>query len=342
MRALPPIRCQIASEFVAECLFSLPIGVFKGEAMARRRKSSPAEDLMDLVALMPWWAGVALALASYWVLQAIATRPLPAAQSAQQFGQMATTAIWQGLATGGQYLVAMICLFGAVISAVRRWRRRALFDTTSVSSSADALQDMSWQQFELLVGEGFRRRGYVVKEVGGGGADGGVDLVLAKAGETTFVQCKQWKAFKVGVSTVRELYGVMAAHSAADGFVVTSGRFTQEASAFANGRNIQLIDGPALMNLLREARNKDGGRPSASNLSAAQAVASPDRHTEATEATETTKTVEPTVSAEPPCPRCGKPMVRRVAKRGAAAGKAFWGCSAFSEGCRGTREIQSA
>ncbi|WP_382325513.1 restriction endonuclease [Hydrogenophaga sp. UC242_50] len=307
--------------------------------MARRRKSSAAEDLMDLVALMPWWAGVALALASYWVLHAVASRPLPAAQSAQQIGQMATTAIWQGLATGGQYLVPMICLFGAVISAVRRRRRRALFDTTSASSSADALQDMSWQQFELLVGEGFRRRGYVVKEVGGGGADGGVDLVLAKAGEKTFVQCKQWKAFKVGISTVRELYGVMAAYGAAGGFVVTSGRFTQEAAAFANGRNIQLIDGPALMNLLREARNKDGGRPSASNLSAAQAVASPDRHTEATE---TTKAMEPTASAEPPCPRCGKPMVRRVAKRGAAAGKSFWGCSAFSEGCRGTREIQSA
>ncbi len=305
--------------------------------MARRRKSSAAEDLVDLVALLPWWAGVALALISYWLLHAVATRPLPAAQSAQQIGQMATTAIWQGLATGGQYLLSMICLFGAVISAVRRRQRRALFDTTSASSSADALQGMSWQQFELLVGEGFRHRGYVVKEVGGGGADGGVDLVLTKAGEKTFVQCKQWKAFKVGVSTVRELYGVMAAHGAAGGFVVTSGRFTQEASAFANGRNIQLIDGPALMKLLREAREKGRDRPSASSLTAPQGVASPDRHMEATGMT---KALEPTASAEePPCPRCGKPMVRRVAKRGAAAGKAFWGCSAFSEGCRGTREI---
>lgn len=301
--------------------------------MAKRRKSSPAEDLVDLVALMPWWVGVLLALASYGALHAVATRPLPAAQSAQQIGQVATTAIWQGLATGGQYVVPLICIFGAVMSAVRRRRRHALFETTSVSSSADALQDMSWQQFELLVGEGFRRRGYVVKEMGGGGADGGVDLVLAKAGEKTFVQCKQWKAFKVGVSTVRELYGVMAAHGAAGGFVVTSGRFTQEASAFANGRNIRLIDGPALMNLLREARNKDGGRR------APQTVASPHGDTEATGMT---KATQPTAPAEPPCPRCGKPMVRRVAKRGTAAGKAFLGCSAFSEGCRGTREIQSA
>ncbi|MET3383212.1 restriction system protein [Variovorax paradoxus] len=292
---------------------------------------------MDLVALLPSWVGVVLALVSYWVLHAIATRPLPVAQSAQQIGQLATTAIWQGLAMGGQYLLPIICLFGAVMSAVRRQRRRALFDATSASSSADALQDMSWQQFELLVGEGFRRRGYAIKEVGGGGADGGVDLVLTKAGEKSFVQCKQWKAFKVSVSTVRELYGVMAAHGAAGGFVVTSGRFTQEASAFASGRNIRLIDGPALMQLLREARGKAEASSSLSKAAAPHATAASARSAESAGVAQTT---EPTVSAHPLCPRCDRPMVRRVAKRGIAAGKAFWGCSDFSAGCRGTREIQ--
>lgn len=305
--------------------------------MARRRKSSTAEDLMDLVALLPWWAGVALALTSYWVLHAIATRPLPAVQSAQQIGQLATTAIWQGLATGGQYLLPVICLFGAAMSAVRRRQRRALFDTTSASSSANALQDMSWQQFELLVGEGFRRRGYAVKEVGGGGADGGVDLVLTKAGEKSFVQCKQWKAFKVGVSTVRELYGGMAAHGAAGGFVVTSGRFTQEATAFASGRNIRLIDGPGLMQLLREARGKGEARSSFSQVPVPHAMAASARPNESAGITQATA---PAVSAYPHCPKCDKPMVRRVAKRGVAAGKAFWGCSDFSAGCRGMREIQ--
>lgn len=305
--------------------------------MAKRRKSSTAEDLMDLVALLPWWAGVVLALVSYWVLHAIATRPLPAAQSAQQIGQLTTTAIWQGLATGGQYLLPMICLFGAVMSAVRRQRRRALFDTTSVSNSADALQNMSWQQFELLVGEGFRRRGYTVKEVGGGGADGGVDLVLTKAGEKSFVQCKQWKAFKVSVSTVRELYGVMAAHGAAGGFVVTSGRFTQEAAAFASGRNIRLIDGPALMQFLREARGKAEASSSLSKAASPHATAASAR---SAESAGVAQAMEPTMSAHPLCPRCDRPMVRRVAKRGIAAGKAFWGCSDFSAGCRGTREIQ--
>jgi len=37
----------------------------------------------------------------------------------------------------------------------------------------------------MLLGEGFKRRGYGVQEMGGGGPVSGVDLVLTKAGEET-------------------------------------------------------------------------------------------------------------------------------------------------------------
>ena len=46
---------------------------------------------------------------------------------------------------------------------------------------------------------------------GGGGTDGGVDLVLRRGNDKFLVQCKQWKAFKVPVQPMRELYGVMTA-----------------------------------------------------------------------------------------------------------------------------------
>lgn len=164
---------------------------------------------MDLIALLPWWAGIALALASYMVLHSIAIRPLPAAQSPQQIGQLATTAIWEGLATGGQYILPLICLAGAAISAVRKRRRSRLFETTSASSSADALNNMPWREFETLVGEGFRRRGYSVKETGGGGPDGGVDLVLSKNGEKTLVQCSACcQARACGWEGVLGMFGV--------------------------------------------------------------------------------------------------------------------------------------
>ena len=189
---------------------------------------------------------------------------------------------------------------------------------------------MSWREFEMLVGEGFRLQGYQVVETGGGGADGGVDLVLTKpgknGGEKFLVQCKQWRAFKVGVDVVRELYGVMAARGATGGFVVTSGRFTDEAISFASGRNVNLIDGPKLHGLIRQAKAGIDRSParSASNSSPAAAPAAVPRN--------------PTPMQAASCLLCSKPMVRRTAKRGANAGSEFWGCTGYPA-CRGTRPI---
>ncbi|MBM4084389.1 MAG: four helix bundle protein [Planctomycetes bacterium] len=45
--------------------------------------------------------------------------------------------------------------------------------------------------------------------------------------------------------------------------------------------------------------------------------------------------------AKPPCPRCGKPMALRTARRGPRAGQSFWGCSAYPD-CRGTRPAESS
>lgn len=305
--------------------------------MARRRRSSPAEDLMDLIAMLPWWAGVVLAAASYVLLHAVATRPLPVVTHAEQIGQATTATIWHGLAMGGQYLLPMLCLAGAALSSMRRRQRRALLEEATSSNAAEALQGMSWQQFELLVGEGFRQQGFAAKERGGNGADGGIDLILTRGGETFLVQCKHWKAFKVGVAVVRELYGLMAAHGAAGGFVVASGKFTREAVAFAEGRNIRLVDGPALLKLLQNARRPAAGaEPVTRASSALQAVPTA---ASAPDAGSAPHPRAPVVSQIPDCPRCGQRMVWRQAKRGRAAGTAFWGCSAYVSGCRGTRDV---
>jgi len=45
--------------------------------MARRRKSSPLEDLIDVLALLPWWACVGLAVVWYVILHWLA-RPASA------------------------------------------------------------------------------------------------------------------------------------------------------------------------------------------------------------------------------------------------------------------------
>lgn len=146
----------------------------------------------------------------------------------------------------------------------------------------------------------------MVEERGGSSPDGGIDLVLWKGGRKTVVQCKHWQARQVGVTLVRELYGVMTAEGANDAIFVSSGEYTDDARAFADGKPIQLM----------------GGRELERMIQSVQPVAAP----------------RPATESVPICPKCARPMVRRTARSGQYGGQAFWGCSAFPQ-CRGTRPI---
>jgi len=285
----------------------------RGEDMPRRKKTSPLEDMIDLVSMLPWWLGVVLAPASYFLMHSWAVRVAMDMATRPQI----TSGLYYGLASAGQFLLPFVCLAGAAVSAWRRHRRKELADSVAAANAPDILGEISWREFEILVGEGFRRKGYQVEELGGGGADGGVDLVLRKAGEKHLVQCKQWRAYKVGVQVVRELYGVMAAEGAAGGFVVTSGRFTAEARAFAEGRNVRLMDGDSLFTLIRSAQSGEMSEPT---RAADQKPASNN---------------PASTSQGPACPECAGAMVRRTARKGAHAGNSFWGCAAYPK-CRGT------
>lgn len=280
-----------------------------------RKKTSPTDELIDTLSRFPWWVGVMVAVVGYFAFRFLAI-PGPTPKAADLNGLM-MRAVVQGLATGLQYIVPVIGIAGAALSLSRRRQRQDLVTNVSQSKAADALDGMSWQEFEVLVGEAFRLQGFRVAETGGGGADGGVDLVLTREGEKFLVQCKQWKAYKVGVEVVRELFGVMAARGAAGGFVVTSGTFTIDARTFADGRNVKLVDGEKLFRLVRQARDS---LPSTRGAVPSEPAA-----------------VQP--PAVPTCPVCGSGMVRRTAKKGANAGSAFWGCSTYPV-CKGTRPAE--
>ena len=281
-----------------------------------RKKSNPGDDLLELVSMLPWWAGVALAFFSYLLLHRLAVPTTVTALPPGQVGDMIVRSMVAALANVGQYVIPLICLGGAGMSAWKRQQRRSLIVDAAQAKSADVLDGMSWREFELLVGEAFRLQGFRVAETGGGGPDGGVDLVLTKGTEKFLVQCKRWKAYKVGVDVVRELYGVMAAKGATGGFVVTSGRYTGDAKAFADGRNVKLVDGQQLFGLIKQAGRSLGGQVASAQPQPAKAHA----------------------LADPTCPVCTSPMLKRTARKGANAGAQFWGCSTYPA-CRGTRPI---
>lgn len=285
---------------------------YPGETLLARRKQSLIEDLIEITSKLPWWVGILLAIAAYFWLHNIASSEVTAVTQPGQMGLLISQSLFKTLAIFGQYLLPSIFLFGSAASAYGRYKRNSLHQQVASSPSSSELNNMSWQAFEALVGEAFRRKGFAVTETGGGGADGGIDLALSKEGETFLVQCKQWKAYKVGVGTVRELYGVMASKGAAGGFVVTSGVFTDEARAFAVGQNIELMDGKALHALIR-------------GISVPRKAVT-DSHAAAT-------------TNAPDCPVCQSVMVMRTARKGVNAGNKFWGCTQYPA-CKGTCPVR--
>lgn len=204
------------------------------------------------------------------------------------------------------FVIAIIALY----AEGDKYQRRKLLEK---QTGLDTVREMSWQNFERLVGEAYRRQGYRVEETGGSGPDGGVDLILRRNGETILVQCKRWKQAKVGAPTVRELRGAVARDRAARGIFVTCGEFTTEAVAEAQGQPpIELVNGEALLELVSQAQGQ-------------------------TAPPQETPPVPDAPPAPPVCPKCGEPMLKRIARSGANAGSQFWGCSAYPR-CRGTRQ----
>ena len=263
--------------------------------MARK---SNFEEMIDAAALLPWYVSLILAIVIYLVLHAISLQPVTASP-----GEMGKVFLI-GFSAALQYILPMAFICGSLFSFFHARRKRGIFDR---QKSIESIRALSWREFEWLVSEAYRRQGYSIKERGGSSPDGGVDVELFKDGRKTIVQCKRWNASQVGVSPVREAYGVMVAEGAEECILVASGIFSRDAALFANGKPIRLINGKALLELIKGIN-----------------VPRLPLHTEELEV------------IVPTCPDCGSNMVSRLARRGRNAGGNFWGCSRYPA-CLGKR-----
>ena len=283
--------------------------------MARRgRNQEPAlfDEAFETLKSTPVWLGPVFAVTIFVLLYYIIPFLIPATEGGFGVGIMAQTF----LPMFG-WLFALVILAAWVAAEVHRFTNKRLLDR---QTGSDNIRNLTWREFEHLIGEYYRRHGYIAEVVGGASGDGGVDIVLNGHGETVLVQCKQWKAWKVGVSVVRELLGVVVSRGATKGIIVTSGRFTREAVSFAdNSAEIELVDGGQLTDMIRSVQGMAASLPATRQMTA---VPLP----------------PPLAPSTPACPKCGNRMVLRTATRGVTAGSNFWGCYRYPA-CHGTRSI---
>lgn len=261
-----------------------------------------AKNILEILTTLPWWASVITAVFVYVAMAFI----LPALAGDNMFA----ASFAKGIARLAPYGFVLF-LIPVPFSLFNSWRKQKQLDA---QKDIDSIRELSWQRFEELVGEAYRRQGYRVVENDSGGPDGGVDLMIQKDGKRYLVQCKQWQSRKVGVKVIREMFGLVTAEKAAGGIVITSGQFTRDADEFARGKSLELVNGEQLAVLISTVQNT----PVMSSFHSAKSEA---------------KTKSRVV---PSCPVCNGTMILRIARKGKNIGQQFWGCQKYPN-CRGTR-----
>lgn len=274
-----------------------------------RRSKSAIDLLLEAAARLSWPAGIGIAAVVFLSLRWLSLQPSTSLELGEGLGIALAWNVSIQVAALLQWVLPAIILVGIFAGNHRRGRQSQILSEMR-QSGANRLGTLNWRQFEELLAGYFRDRGFTVVSNPDHGPDGGIDLKLKRGSELHLVQCKHWRARKVPVATVRELFGVMASQGAVGGFVVTSGKFTADAEKFAEGRNIELVNGEKLQTLLKSISGDWEARP----------------------------VDQKARTSTPPCPSCGSLMIRRIARRGTNAGSTFWGCSRFPD-CRGTRAI---
>jgi hypothetical protein len=196
--------------------------------------------------------------------------------------------------------------------AAPRWTAKASMPVVAMQA-LDALRN---DQFELLVGEIFRREGYTVELSAAMAQGDSIDLTLRRDAETILVQCKHWKAVQVTDREVREFYGAMMANGAPRGIFVTMGTFSRDAYEFAEGKQIDLMDRAAL-----EESTAAVARPGEKFCEIKEWVEEFTAHARV---------------FDPECPICQGTMVIRHHR---ATGVASWSCRSHPR-CPGRREAR--
>lgn len=289
---------------------------------SRTKKTSFLDELYKFLEIAPFWVGPLVAVGVFAFLRWLVPWWLAPTDPKDLMAKTVFSILGRASEAGAPWATGVVVLIW-VIAEARKWSNR---ERLNRQSGIESIRDLSWREFEQLLAEAFGRLDYTVEQVGGAAPDGGVDLRLRRPGEIVLVQCKQWKAWKVGVKVVRELYGVVASQRAATGIVVASGEFTAEAIEFARQVGIRLIGGDELARMILQVQDPEQTpkdmRPPASHADTAQVLITRPSPT------------------QPVCPTCGATMTLRTAKKGTNVGSQFWGCSRYPI-CRSTRPLSA-
>lgn len=124
-----------------------------------------------------------------------------------------------------------------VIAVYAGWQQLRAPSATRVAEGIAVLRGMSWEEFSFALEAAFRREGYEVSRFPGPQAD----FQLTRAGRTSLVAAKRWKATRTGIEPLRELHAAGLAAEAQELIYVATAEVTENARKFAAEKNIRVL-----------------------------------------------------------------------------------------------------
>ena len=133
-----------------------------------------------------------------------------------------------------------------VIGVIAAWQQLRAPSPARVALALEGAASMSWRDFSDALERSFKNQAYAVSRPKSGVAD----FKLEKAGRTTLVSARRWKAANQGVEPLRELVAARDAQDAQHCTHVSLGPLTDNAVKFAKANQVQLVHGAELAKLL--------------------------------------------------------------------------------------------
>jgi len=173
-----------------------------------------------------WWLSFALAAGVTLVcMLALPSHIAP-------FGALAATPLW-------------------VVGGIAAWRQLRAPSPAQVEQLLAECARQPWRGFAQQLETAWRAEGYSVEVLN----QGAVDFRLERAGQTTLVSARRWKAALHGVEPLKELEAARVRASAAKAVYIALQPLGENAALYARDQQLVVMAGADLAALLTKARN---------------------------------------------------------------------------------------
>lgn len=126
-----------------------------------------------------------------------------------------------------------------------------------------AVRNLSWDGYQALIADIYRRKAFEVFPPPVSGSDLDViDLVVDRDGQRMLINCQLRGEMDIPAAAVTEMGNVVYNYSVAGAYLIADGSFAPDAEAAASASGVTLIDGEALIDLVIETTLKDESKPS--------------------------------------------------------------------------------